>query len=112
MEIQAFNDLQTLFSERFPYAESRRLGETLIVFSHFFLRNLREAFTNGCMLKMSEDEFNLANDYVDYVDGIKEATPVLLALDEVLVDIVNCTYVDKSNECTLNSVYEFNECGV
>ena len=112
MEILVFSDLQTLFSERVPYSEEKRLGKTIIVFEPVYLKNLREALTTGCTIKMSEDSYKLTNDYIDYVDGIKVESVVLKALDDVLIDIVNCTFNDDESDCTLNSVYEFNECGV
>lgn len=104
--------LKTIFSQREPYQIVQRLGSEVIIFETIFLNNLREALSSGCMIKMSEESFKLTNDYVSYVDGALAETPILKALDSTLVDIVDCTFVDRSNECTLNSVHEFNECGV
>ncbi|PHQ88764.1 MAG: hypothetical protein COB42_08135 [Sulfurimonas sp.] len=112
METKTYSDLQTLFSERTPFYTENRLSGSFIIFDSLFIRNFREALTSGCLMKMSEEGFSFTNDYIDYVDGILTDTPEFLAFDAVLVDIVNCTYVEKSSECTLNSVYEFNECGV
>ncbi len=86
MEVPDLDTLKTLFSERSPYEEQNRLGGSVIVFDPLYLKHLYEAFTTGSVLNMSEESYELTNDYIAYCDGLKEETPVLKALDIALAE--------------------------
>lgn len=107
-----YNTLQTLFSERQPYVVQQRLGEPITIFTDVFIRVLRESFTTGCMVKMSEEEVALVNDLIEYQNTGVNTLEATINLDEWLVKLVNCEELPNTNDCSLTSEHTFNPCGL
>lgn len=93
--------LQEIYSEREPYVDQIRLGGNVVIFDDVFIRLCIEAFLDGCLLKMSEDELALFQDFIAYEEGTL-ATPsnAVIKLDLWLSNMANNIENPTLGECT------------
>jgi len=91
MDACQFEQLQGVYSERDPYIEEVRLDDAgIVIFDETFIGLLRKGFSTNCVIDMSEDEQQLLFEFIDYQNGTYDDKYVT-ALDQWLVNLVNCT---------------------
>ena len=84
-------ELQGIYSERDPFIEEARLDDAgVVIFDGRFIDLLRKGLSTNCISDMSSNETELLYEFIDYQNGTYEDKYVV-ALDQWLVNIVNCT---------------------
>ena len=105
MADKAVADAKELFGENLPYTVEYRLNGRTIMFNDHFIKSVREALSTDCMAKMNAAEIQLFERFIAYQNGsmyrdiTKSDNEVVKALDEWLMDDLNCKSHPVVNEC-------------
>ena len=107
-----FENLQTLYAERFPYVIEDRLGGTqnhVYIFLPEYIHLLRIAYTTDCVKDMSELELKMTRELTSYENGYfsSEAT---VALDQWIMNLYECINPNPSLDDCNNLVGNYTEC--
>ncbi len=126
----AMADSILLFGEAVPYTKEKRLNGDYYIFPSKFTNDIMEAFTTGCMSRMSEQEQNFTMLFVEwqqwlednsYTAGSEEDRQnssveitkergALEALNNWVVDELACNPHPEMNSC-FDTVYTYtNNC--
>jgi hypothetical protein len=109
MDACQFETLQGIYSERDPYIEEVRLDTAgKVIFDPIFINLVRKGFSTDCISDMSEDEQQFLFEFIDYQDGTY-TDKYVIALDQWLMNIINCVPNPTINGCAGTSV-TFTDC--
>lgn len=92
--------MQDIYKEREPYTTSRKITGTEYVFGETFLDKVKYAMATDDLDSMNNSELDVWNYFVQFEDEDVELLVIDLpqALDEVLVQMLNCEDYLTENE--------------
>jgi len=112
VDTQRMQALQELFSEKQAYVTENRLDGKITVFPETFIRVFREALSTDCMAKMSEAEYKLAMDFIEYQNTGVINDEAVVDLDSWVMNIINCDPNPVINGCYKQEDHTYQDCGV